>query len=166
MGIESGLRLVSGFRIIRMGPAVRHWQATKEALVVLQEQSFGNRFFLAPPVFGVWGLAYGKHYPNSGQKLGANRCCCSFSDFVCLSPLTSSDQELRELWIVIGAVAETVKTLFWVGVMLIFVIWIFGILVSMCLAQDVRQIRSTLALLGFSFPRHAICASPIIHNHM
>jgi len=70
VGIESGLRLVSGFRIIRMGPAVRHWQATKE---------------------------------------------------------------LRELWIVIGAVAETVKTLFWVGVMLIFVIWIFGILVSMSL---------------------------------
>lgn len=70
VGIESVLRLVSGFRIIRMGPAVRHWQATKE---------------------------------------------------------------LRELWIVIGAVAETVKTLFWVGVMLIFVIWIFGILVSMSL---------------------------------
>lgn len=70
VGIESGLRLVSSFRIIRMGPAVRHWQATKE---------------------------------------------------------------LRELWIVIGAVAETVKTLFWVGVMLIFVIWIFGILVSMSL---------------------------------
>lgn len=70
VGIESGLRLVSGFRIIRMGPAVRHWQATKE---------------------------------------------------------------LRELWIVIGAVAEMVKTLFWVGVMLIFVIWIFGILVSMSL---------------------------------
>jgi len=127
-------------------------------------------FFLHHPFldFGVWlmGNITQTRDENSGQKLGANRCCCSFSDFVCLSPLTSSDQELRELWIVIGAVAETVKTLFWVGVMLIFVIWIFGILVSMCLAQDVRQIRSTLALLGFSFPRHAICASPIIHNHM
>ena len=30
VGVESGLRLASGFRIIRMGPAVRHWQATKE----------------------------------------------------------------------------------------------------------------------------------------
>jgi len=30
VGIESGLRLASGFRIIRMGPAVKHWQATKE----------------------------------------------------------------------------------------------------------------------------------------
>lgn len=72
VGVESGLRLASGFRIIRMGPAVRHWQATKE---------------------------------------------------------------LRELWIVIGAVAETLKTLFWVGVMLIFVIWVFGILVSMSLVD-------------------------------
>ena len=30
LGIQSGLRLTSGFRIIRMGPAVKHWQATKE----------------------------------------------------------------------------------------------------------------------------------------
>lgn len=70
LGIQSGLRLTSGFRIIRMGPAVKHWQATKE---------------------------------------------------------------LRELWIVIGAVADTVRTLCWVGILLIFVIWIFGILVSMAL---------------------------------
>ena len=110
-------------------------------------------FFLHHPFldFGVWlmGNITQTRDENSGQKLGANRCCCSFSDFVCLSPLTSSDQELRELWIVIGAVAETVKTLFWVGVMLIFVIWIFGILVSMCLAQDVRAdlLLALLALL-------------------
>ena len=31
VGVDSGLRLASGFRIIRMGPAVKHWQATKEA---------------------------------------------------------------------------------------------------------------------------------------
>lgn len=70
LGIDSGLRMATGFRILRIGPAVKHWQATKE---------------------------------------------------------------LRELWIVIGAVSETFKTLIWVGVMLIFVIWTFGILITMSL---------------------------------
>jgi len=70
VGIDSGLRMATGFRILRIGPAVKHWQATKE---------------------------------------------------------------LRELWIVIGAVSETFKTLIWVGVMLIFVIWTFGILITMSL---------------------------------
>mmetsp|Transcript_52735 Transcript_52735/g.98719 ORF Transcript_52735/g.98719 Transcript_52735/m.98719 type:complete len:603 (-) Transcript_52735:25-1833(-) len=72
IGVESGLRMASGFRIMRIGPAVKHWQTTKE---------------------------------------------------------------LRELWIVIGAVSETFKTLIWVGVMLVFVIWVFGILISMSLLE-------------------------------
>ncbi|CAE7025495.1 unnamed protein product [Symbiodinium natans] len=72
LGFESGLRMATGFRILRIGPAVKHWQSTKE---------------------------------------------------------------LRELWIVIGAVSETFKTLIWVGVMLIFVIWTFGILITMSLIE-------------------------------
>ena len=99
LGVATGLRLSSGFRIIRMGPAVRHWQATKE---------------------------------------------------------------LRELWIVIGAVAETIKTLFWVGVMLIFVIWTFGILVSMALLDrhgyefDFSRSSWTFADYWGSVPRCAL----------
>jgi len=74
--VETGLRLASGFRVVRIGPAVRHWQANKE---------------------------------------------------------------LRELWIVIGAVSETIKTLCWVGVMLIAVIWVFGILMTVSLVDRTSE---------------------------
>ena len=83
-------------------------------------------------------------------------------------------QELRELWIVIGAVAETLKTLFWVGVLLFFVIWVFGILVSMCLGSQ-ESVSSFFFFflgggVGGSSPSiwrtgHPACFSPFILKH-
>eukprot|EP00931_Biecheleriopsis_adriatica_P005041 TRINITY_DN106609_c0_g1_i1.p1 TRINITY_DN106609_c0_g1~~TRINITY_DN106609_c0_g1_i1.p1 ORF type:complete len:625 (-),score=119.53 TRINITY_DN106609_c0_g1_i1:56-1900(-) len=66
-GVESGLSLISGFRVMRVGPAVKHCRTS--------------------PTF-------------------------------------------RELWIVLGAVGEILKTLFWVGVLMILVILLFAILVT------------------------------------
>ena len=45
----------------------------------------------------------------------------------------------RELWIVISAVGETMWTLFWVGIMLIGVIYICGILVSMAVIDKNQE---------------------------
>mmetsp|Transcript_10285 Transcript_10285/g.24719 ORF Transcript_10285/g.24719 Transcript_10285/m.24719 type:complete len:594 (+) Transcript_10285:67-1848(+) len=41
----------------------------------------------------------------------------------------------RELWLVVSALGETMWTLFWVGVMIIGVIWVSGILVKMAVAD-------------------------------
>ncbi|CAE7493900.1 Cacna1h [Symbiodinium pilosum] len=41
----------------------------------------------------------------------------------------------RELWLVISALGETMWTLFWVGVMIIGVIWVAGILVRMAVSD-------------------------------
>eukprot|EP00440_Ansanella_granifera_P012542 gb/GFBE01013627.1/.p1 GENE.gb/GFBE01013627.1/~~gb/GFBE01013627.1/.p1 ORF type:complete len:622 (+),score=133.65 gb/GFBE01013627.1/:1-1866(+) len=70
LGVQSGLRLFSIFRFIRIGPAVRHYQTSKG---------------------------------------------------------------IRELWLVVGAISQTIQTLVWVGVFLFLVIWVCAVLVTMSL---------------------------------
>ena len=103
--MDGGLRMATGFRILRIGPAVKPGP----------ENSENNRKLR---VFACRKVLHARHW--------------------------QATKELRELWIVIGAVSETTlastwstfvdfaeitarltrfKTLIWVGVMLIFVAW-------------------------------------------
>jgi len=45
----------------------------------------------------------------------------------------------RELWLVVSALGETMWTLFWVGVMIIGVIWVCGILVTMAVLDQKKE---------------------------
>lgn len=76
-------------------------------------------------VFDVWILSLAG--VTTQLRLVSWLRCVHFVPFVKTMQLNKA---FRELWLVLSAFGETIRTLFWVGVMTIGVVWICGILMA------------------------------------